>query len=431
MLKKISVIFISFVLAVTTAACGGANTTNNQGAQEGGAGDDQPTELTMWMFTGTGLEDYIKQYDEDHPEITVTIQAQEYADHHNAFTTALAAGSGAPDISLIEVSYIDRFKAATDKFYNLREYGAGDIMDNYLDWKVAQATTADGDFIIGVPTDIGPMAMVYREDLFAAAGLPTDRNELEALMPTWEAFIDTARKLKEATGVAMIDSSNSVYDVIKGQQKEQYFNEKDELIIEQNEGVRRAFDLSAQMANEGLTANIATWSPEWGTGMNNGDFAVMLAPAWMLGVIKGNAPDTEGKWDIAQMPEGSGNWGGSFLTVPKESKHPKAAYELISWLLAPERQLELFKSHNVFPSTPAIYDDPAIQTQQDPFFGDAPLGEIFSAAALKVVPVYYGPKYMTVETPMEEAMDAVEKTGVPPEQAWNEAMERIKRDLSR
>jgi DNA-binding Lrp family transcriptional regulator len=76
----------------------------------------------------------------------------------------------------------------------------------------------------------------------------------------------------------------------------------------------------------------------------------MLAPGWMLGVIEGNSAGVTG-WDIADVfPGGAGNWGGSFLTVPAQSKHAEEAKKLAAWLTAPEQQIAAYKSKGTFPS---------------------------------------------------------------------------------
>ena len=55
----------------------------------------------------------------------------------------------------------------------------------------------------------------------------------------------------------------------------------------------------------------------------------------MMGYIQGQAPATKGKWDIAAVPGGGGNWGGSFLAVPKQSQHPAEAADLVKFLTSP------------------------------------------------------------------------------------------------
>ena len=75
-------------------------------------------------------------------------------------------------------------------------------------------------------------------------------------------------------------------------------------------------------------------------GFKNGKFAVLACPAWMLGYIQGQAPDTKGKWDIAAIPGGGGNWGGSFLTIPKQGKNVDAACEFIKWPIQPAQQID-------------------------------------------------------------------------------------------
>ncbi|MEX2415028.1 MAG: extracellular solute-binding protein [Paenibacillaceae bacterium] len=438
MLKKWIALTLIAVLIAVTAACGNSSNSSTPSNSGTTTNDSKPSEdsskenveLTMWMFTGSGLEPFIEQYQKDNPHVKVKIQQQEYADHHNGLVTALEAG-GAPDIAMVEVGYIDRFKADESKFHNLADLGANDIMGDYLEWKRVQASSQDLNFIFGIPTDVGPMAMAYRTDLFEQAGLPTDSAEVAKQIATWDQFYEASKKLKAATGKPMVDLSVSLYEVVKGQLTEHHFDNNGNLITDTNPGIRASYDFAVKMIQAGVTGKIAQWSPEWGAGMNNGDFAVQMAPAWMMGFMKANAPDSSGKWDVAPMPGGSGNWGGSFLVVPKESKHPEESYELIKYLLAPQQQLELFKKNSNFPSTPAIYDEAAIQEYQDEFFSNAYVGKLFAEAAKKVVPVYYGPEYVIVDTPIRNALLEVENNNADPDAEWNKAMDQIKRDLKR
>ncbi|MEI2825945.1 MAG: extracellular solute-binding protein [Dermatophilaceae bacterium] len=77
-------------------------------------------------------------------------------------------------------------------------------------------------------------------------------------------------------------------------------------------------------------------------------------------------PSVKG-WDIADtFPGGGGNWGGSFLTVPTQSKNPQEAKALAAWLTAPEQQIKAFKAKGTFPSqTAGAREDPELTSVQE------------------------------------------------------------------
>ncbi|TLS54223.1 extracellular solute-binding protein [Paenibacillus antri] len=391
---------------------------------------EETLELNMWLYGSTGLESLVEQYEEQHPNVNINLIHSTYEDVHNNLQTAFASGYGAPDVSLIEVSFMERFKKFPDYFENLGPLGAFDIAGEYLSWKWKQATNADGSFVYGLPTDIGPVAVVYNPKLYEAAGLPTERERLAEAMSTWEDFLEVGKRIKEKTGKPMIDQIRTLYRMVLFQADVQYFDpDTGELIIETNPAVKEAWNVAVRASELGLSAYETTWSPEWARGIAGGEFATILSPSWMLNDIKTNAPGAEGAWDITYLPEGSGNWGGSYLTIPKMSLHKEEAFAFIRWLTDPRQQLTLYKTLNNFPSTPGIYEDPAIRNKTDPFFKDAPVGRIFSDIAKEVRPMYEGSKQHVVTQIMEAALDAVEEQRSTPDEAWNEAMSLIQKQL--
>jgi len=58
----------------------------------------------------------------------------------------------------------------------------------------------------------------------------------------------------------------------------------------------------------------------------------------MIGYIKGQTGTLANHWDVTTAPGGTGDWGGSYLAVPKASKHRTEAAQLAMWLTsAPSR----------------------------------------------------------------------------------------------
>jgi cellobiose transport system substrate-binding protein len=428
MIRKVIKLLFSFVLIFAVLGCSFRHVPQKRDVVS--LNTNTSVELTLNVWSGTGFEALIDQYQKEHPDIKVIVQTAQFEDVHNNLQTAFAAGIGAPDICLVEISLIEKFKAFPDYFYNLSDYGAEDLRKDFLDWKWQQALSVDGNFMFGLPTDIGPTAMIYRTDLFSLAGLPTDREEVAKKLSTWDDLLAAGLQIRQRTGKAMFDNLGNLYRNILSQVDKKYFDkETGKLLLETNPSVKRAWNYAVKAAAMNLTAQIPSWTPEWEEGVKNGEFAVMLSPAWMMGLIKNNAPVASGKWDITYMPGGSGNWGGSFLTLPKEGKHPKEAYELIKWLTSPKQQLVNFMHNGNFPSTPDIYDNEMISGKHDDYFSGAPVGRIYSKAAKEVKPVYEGFFSHIVETAIDAALLKIEKKQGTPEKAWNDAMKQIEREM--
>lgn len=418
---------------VVAAACGdgGGAAEDAEGGAGGGdaegdaaGGDAEAADevaLSLWLFGDFGYDPLIETYQDMHPHVEITTQISEFADHHDALTTTLAAGSGAPDIVAIEVGYIAAYKDNPEHFHNLLDFGAAEVEGDYLDWKWDQATTIDGDAVIALPTDVGGMAMCYRQDLFAEAGLPSDRDELARQMADWDSYLDLGRRYVEATGRAWANNGAVIFQAAVGQGEETYYDAGGELIYDSNPVVRQAFDIAADAIEDGLTANIALWTGEWNAGMADGTYATLTCPAWMRGHMQGQEPP-EGAWDITALPGGGGNWGGSFLALPEHGEHPEEAYDFVSWLLAPEQQLTVFEGTGNFPSTPGLYDAPQIQEFTAELFGDAPFGEIFAENARRVASPPLGPQYELIRTEFENGLGRIADGEETREEAWASAV---------
>ncbi|WP_164779482.1 ABC transporter substrate-binding protein [Paenibacillus kobensis] len=394
--------------------------------------EPHPSELTVWLLPGTGLEPLITEYDREHPELKIRVVTAQYADVHSNLQTALAAGYGAPDVVVIEGTFIDRFKSFSSHFHNLYDYGAGALSSEYLDWKWINAESSDRSFLLALPTDIGPLMLAYRRDLFEKAGLPSDRQSVSRLLQSWDDYIEVGKALKEKAGTKMFNNLRIMFRLMFSQLDEQYFDRSTgRLILEENTEARKAWEYTMKAAELGLSANIETYLPEWGVALEKGSFAVMLAPSWMTAIIRNNAPKAAGKWDLAELgPQQYGNWGGSYLALPKEGSHPEESFELIRYLTSPEQQLRLFSDNGNFPSTPGVYENKAIRDKIDPYFNNSPVGKMYSEAARKVKPTFKGPLADVVETALDEVLQQVDNGTVPPAKAWNEALRRTEAALA-
>lgn len=396
-------------IALVLTACGGDSGTD-EGTDEGTGGEStEDITLTITTFNEFGYEDLYEEYMADHPNITIeATKAATSNEARDKMTTGIAAGSGLTDIEAIEVDWLPELMEYPDEFVDL----ASDEVDGrWLDWKVAQATTSDGK-LIGYGTDIGPEGVCYRSDLFAAAGLPTDRAEVaELLEGDWDTYFSVGKDFMSKSSVPWFDSANATYQGMVNQLEAAY-EETDGTAkpLEDNDEIKDLYNkvLTASV-DDNLSAHFNQWTDDWTAAFQNDGFATMLCPGWMLGVIEGNAAGVEG-WDIADVfPGGGGNWGGSFLTVPAQSEHPEEAQALAAWLTAPEQQIKAFQAKGTFPSQVDALSSDELLAQTNAFFNDAPTGEILAnrADAVTVAP-FKGPNYFAIHQTVTDGITRVD-----------------------
>lgn len=397
----------TLALVLTACSSGGSGDSSSSSS-------DGKVTLTVATFNDFGYtDDLLAAYSEAHPDVVVKqVKAAKSEDARTNLTTKLAAGGeGLADIEAIEVDWLPELMQYPDLFADLTD---SSLDDRWVPWKVEQATTPDGK-LIGYGTDIGPEAICYRSDLFAQAGLPTDRAEVAELLggadATWETYFQVGQQYKAATGKAWFDSAMATYQGMVNQLPAAYEETdgtpKD---LATNTDVKKLYDEVLQASvTDGLSAGLEQWSGDWDAAFQNDGFATMLCPAWMTGPIEERSGGVTG-WDVADVfPGGGGNWGGSFLTVPASGKNVEAATELAAWLTDPAQQTTAFENAGTFPSQVEAQESDAVQSFTNEFFNTAPVGQIFStrANAIEGAP-FKGANYFSIHQTVQDGIKRVD-----------------------
>ncbi|CAL9563727.1 hypothetical protein SUDANB145_04679 [Streptomyces sp. enrichment culture] len=372
--------------------------------------------------------DLFAKYEKLHPNINVEEETtSNEQDYYPKLLQQLNTGSGLGDVVGVEIARIKEVvDTQADKFVDLK-----DTIDvsQWVDWKAKQATAADGK-VIGAGTDIGPMSLCYRRDLFEKAGLPTDREAVaEAVSGGWEDYLELAEQYqkKAPDGTFFMDSASAMFNGVVSSSENQYYDADGKAIYKDNPAVQKAWNLAAEAASKKLTQGLPQFQDPWKAALRKGTVATVVCPAWMANQISlYSGDDYKGKWDITSAPgETAANWGGSFLTVPKTGKHVKEAQELVKWLTAPEQQAAVFKAVGIFPSNQGAYDLPEVKNAKLPYFNNAPIGQLYAEEAKSIPVAVLGPKDGVIKDTISTQINNMEQRGTKPDEAWDAATETI------
>ena len=421
----------AFAVTLLAAGCGSSGGSSS--------GDSNgPVTLSVGLFGTFGFKEagLYDQYMKQHPNIKIVEHSVEQsADYYKALQTHLAAGSGLDDVQGIEIGFVaDVVKNHANQFVDFSKVANADqIKNTFYDWKWAEASSSDGR-VVGLGTDAGPEAMCYRKDLFQKAGLPTDRTQLAAKWSDWNGFINVGKQYETSStkqaNSKFLDSAASIFSAAVYQGDHAYDDDNGKPIPQTSDGVKSAWQYASTAAQQGLTAGLQQFSDQWNSAFANGAFATIACPAWMLGYISSQAgTEVSGKWDVAPLPGGAANWGGSWLGVPTASKHQKEAEALVEWLTAPAQQVKMFTSQQHFPSSKTAADDPQVQNATSDYFSGAPIGQIFGESAAKIHRTPIGPYDTQIQQAFTTALTNVETKGQSPAKAFQDAVKNAQQAI--
>lgn len=298
------------------------------------AADDDQT-LTVWCwdpnFNIYAMQQAEKIYQEDHPDFKLDIQENVYSDIETKLITAATSGdySTLPDIFLMQdysyhkdvTSFPDVFTDLTDSGIDFSQFSAGKLADSTVDGKN-----------YGVPFDNGATIMAIRSDIVEEAGLTTD--DFKDI--TWSKFMELAKTVKDKTGTPMLTTSGGSELVLEMLQSAGASPIVDgEVKIADNEVLKQAVEVYAQLVNEGYMTEYTDWD-QYIASMNNGDAAGVINGCWIMSSVQA-AEDQSGKWTIVDMPalddvDGATNYancGGASGAVSSNCKNPDLAYDFI------------------------------------------------------------------------------------------------------
>ena len=397
--------------------------------------------LEVWLG-GDVWDPVFAEFQRACPNLEIASGAREWSDIQTQVQLAITAGTGGCDLCPLEQKDISKFV-----------YGGGllDITERVQPYKDqispgswASVTGPDGK-IYGLPSDVGPVVMYYRRDVFEQAGLASDPDSVSEMVATWQDYLNVCKTIKDATGLYCFQNSKAnndarMFEMMLWSQGQGYFDDAGNLAVASPTNVA-TLELMGQFWQDDLVTDFNSWTDEWYAGFSSLDNPVasiviagwmeMFLPTWI-------APDTAGLWGVARMPGGTTAGsaraaldGGSALFIPKHSQQADAAWALMEYMsLNYDNVLWARTQHGLFPALTQTYDDPALQ-EPAAFFGGQVVNPLY-LEVLNEVPQanIWGPNYTMINEVVSVGIQRYATGEVSAEAALQAAQEEIAANLS-
>jgi ABC-type glycerol-3-phosphate transport system substrate-binding protein len=293
--------------------------------------DDVDTSLTgTLVFWGHGdhplnliREAFLLKYP------NVVLDWQQIADHADKFKTAMAAGTGAPDLYWAEADQVQLYgsQGALLETTDIIEKQ----IDQFIPGKLAEAYVPPMEGYFGMPGDLSTSGIYYREDLLTEMGieLPTDMMYEPEFLDILTTIASAGKNavLYPAGGTFVAAAQWAWFDAQYGGSGPASCD--NQTITINDEAGLNAVRLIKKIYDTGATLQADFWTPEYWNAINTGQLVLDLVPAWGRGFWESNVdPSVLGKWKLAPLPravEGgprTGVWGGATLISPSTTQNP-------------------------------------------------------------------------------------------------------------
>jgi N,N'-diacetylchitobiose transport system substrate-binding protein len=162
---------------MVVAACGGNSSGNNNNPA------NQTGTLTVWLMNGSAPQSVVDGVNADfkakYPNVTVNVELQQWGDIGTKLDTAYA-GSTPPDVVELGNTLVAKY-AAAGALEDIS--GKKSSYDNSSTWlqSLTDSCTVNGKLYC-VPYYAGSRAIIYRTDLFAAAGITSPPTSMDDLL---------------------------------------------------------------------------------------------------------------------------------------------------------------------------------------------------------------------------------------------------------
>lgn len=423
-------------LALTATACGGLNPETLAFVE-----DERPgqTEIRLAIWPTPGLADALDDWEREHPTATVVLDVSSFDDHHQDILEP-PQSARTPDVVAFDAQYSANFRDQPDLLLDLGRYETDQLKARTVAWAWDQGVSPDGA-LIGVPVDVGGVALAYRSDLLAQN---MSRSIEEAT--TWCEVIEVGDLYSDLTGRAFLPEAGELFETVLLQAGEQFHNAAGELMVEDSQGLAEAWDLSMHALGERavfaercpentdvqrIAANMEVGSDQWRASLDGRGVGALIAPAALLDDIQSAAPATAGAWRVTSLPgSGGGNGSGMHLGIHASTTHADLAWDLISHLSEPSNQIRTFRQSGRFPAAESTYQNPEVRGATESFFGESPIGEIYISNIEQSTPGPDGPEFRLVLREFRAAITRVESGTHTPEDAWDDALWRVEQLLT-
>lgn len=378
--------------------------------------------LEMWTFSASRSvweKNMAKRFMALHPGVKIAVTVYPYYTMHDKLAAAILSGSGAPQLSDVEVNEIGRFFRAPigliDEGPLIAAAGGKSLF--YEGEAFVPATWRGTTY--GIGSEVDPVIFYVRSDMLEKVGIkpPTDYTTATPVVDTWDDFVTIGKEIKKATGHYMMQVDYAIgtgqWDMISLGRGGGLFDSAGSPQVDSDINIetltflhdliyKHKIAIPSPGGNQSTTAGY--------TSLSSSLVVSSLDAEWFGYYIKKAAPNQSGKWIIQRAPRWptgphyAAEYGGTWQVIPKQNSQAQQelAWEFIQFMTFQAKNIvDEYTVGALFPTLKAASEGSyaTIYKTGDPYFSNQSIGLLTETVAPTLKPEHTSPIWTDLVLP--------------------------------
>lgn len=397
--KKLIAIVLSFFLVIIS------------GCTKQKVVDEKPIDkiqgkITIWTDKENSetLKLSIEGFKKVHNKAIIQVNEVNRKDLYNKLNSSLSSKSEVPDVIIVKDEDVQFLLKG---FSNAFEETSDDIKkENYLKYKIDNLTR-EGK-LLGIPFDCKPGVLIYRKDLFQAAGVNAE------YIKTWWDFILAGKNITNSDKVPMLFlplEDEKTYRLFLNQLGGSYFDKNGKIVVNSELGIKAA-EMLKSLYVQGALQNINS-SSNIITLLSQGKVASAIVSLEELNTIIKDSPELKGKLGVMNLPafEEGGNQAvildGTNLLILNSSENKNLAIEFSKFTTGNRENIKLLlEKEGMLPALSNYYDEKWF-FKKESFFEDTKLWKLLADDAKDIYGINYTENFYIILSPIKDALESI------------------------
>lgn len=387
-MKKIICVLLSLTMVLLLAACStsSANESSSSSAGDTSASDSSASgdaseggetpsgTFTMWAWDEAALTGCMDQLHEVYPDVNVDYLNVVNEEILQKMQTTIASGMAIPDLFWSDGENRGKFQNMGILCNLEEEFGFDPSL--IFDFLKPLSTDADGNWV-AIPSNCAVAGLSYQRDLAEQYLGTSDPDELEALLPDWDAFIAKGKEVDEKSNgaVRMLPSASDAYQIISLQNSTSYVADS---AVDYTNALQPTLDILFKMRDNNVFGDAEIWGTAWYASYSESKYIFYPTATWSVRWQVETNSQPNGNWGLMAAPGGSFVWGGANWVISKDSEEKDAAWAYVDWFsLSPEGAEYMQETCSWYTPLKSMYDGENLEaygSNHSDWYGDQDIG---------------------------------------------------------